>query len=80
MNQAVNNLLSREDDDGEGSHDEGGGGLLTSGGQRWGQIAPGLSYYQSILCINSMCYMYLSHFEGVMCAKVACILRNYGLS
>ena len=26
MNQAVNNLLSREDDDGgEGSHDEGGG-------------------------------------------------------
>ena len=28
----MNNLLSREDDDGEGSHDEASGGLIASGG------------------------------------------------
>lgn len=32
VNQAVNNLLSREDDDADGSHDEGNSGFLASGG------------------------------------------------
>ena len=33
VNQAVNNLLSRDDDDGEGGHEEGIVGFLPSGGE-----------------------------------------------
>lgn len=33
MNQAVNNLLSRDDDGGEGGHEEGVVGFFPSGGE-----------------------------------------------
>ncbi len=41
VNQAVNNLLSREDDDGDGSHDE--ASVLASGEELLSLLGPGLA-------------------------------------